>query len=58
MVDAVASQADLFGSDVKVYKTIVSIDESMEGLRPGMDAYITIFVDGQPEPVRFFPCKR
>jgi len=54
-VDTVASQADLFGSDVKVYKTIISIDESMEGLRPGMDAYITIHVDSLPEPVVAIP---
>ncbi len=54
-VATVASQADLFGSDVKVYQTFVSIDESMEGLRPGMDAQITIHVDSQPEPVLAIP---
>ncbi len=54
-VDTVASQADLFGADVKVYKTIVSIDEYMEGLRPGMDAYITIDVNSKPEPVLVLP---
>jgi HlyD family secretion protein len=54
-VDTVASQADMFGSDVKVYKTLISIDESMEGLRPGMDASITIDVDSLPEPVVAIP---
>src|SRR5262249_38669332 len=51
----VASVNDLFASDVKVYQTYVSVDESMEGLRPGMDAEVTIEVDSQPEPVLAVP---
>ncbi|HEY7156958.1 MAG TPA: hypothetical protein VH575_23520 [Gemmataceae bacterium] len=54
-ISAVASVNDLFASDVKVYQTYVSIDESMEGLRPGMDAEVTIEVDSQPEPVLAIP---
>jgi uncharacterized membrane protein YgcG len=54
-ISAVASVNDLFASDVKVYQTYVSIDESMEGLRPGMDTEVTIEVDSQPEPVLAMP---
>jgi RND family efflux transporter MFP subunit len=46
-VATVASQADWYSSDVKVYQTIVSIDETVEGLRPGMSAEVTIEV-GDP----------
>src|SRR5262249_33515110 len=35
-IDTVASQQDWFASDVKVYKTLVSIDEQLDGLKPGM----------------------
>jgi multidrug efflux pump subunit AcrA (membrane-fusion protein) len=42
-VDTVASTQDFFAADVKVYKTIVKIDQQFEGLRPGMSAEVTIF---------------
>lgn len=51
-VAPVASQTDFFTSDVKVYQTYISIDDTnLEGLKPGMDAVITIDVDSTPEPV-------
>ena len=50
------SQTDFFNSDVKVYQTYIAVDdESMEGLRPGMDAVVTINVDSTPEPVLTIP---
>jgi len=51
----VASQDDLFASDVKVYQTYVAVDESFRGLKPGMDAEVTIEVDSSPEPVLAVP---
>jgi len=44
-VGAVASQAQFMASDVKVYKTVITIDESAENLKPGMSAEVTIFAD-------------
>ncbi len=54
-VDTVASTADWFASDVKNYKTKVSIHESLPGLKPGMSAEVTIFADETPEPVLVVP---
>jgi HlyD family secretion protein len=54
-VDNTASQMDWFASDVKVYKTVVSIDESLEGLKPGMSAEVTIIADESPTPVLVIP---
>jgi multidrug efflux pump subunit AcrA (membrane-fusion protein) len=54
-VAAVASQTDFFAADVKVYQTYVAIDETLEGIKPGMDAEVTILVDSQPEPVLALP---
>ena len=54
-VDTIASQQDFFSSDVKVYKTLVSIDTPMEGLKPGMSAEVTIFADETTEPVLVVP---
>jgi multidrug efflux pump subunit AcrA (membrane-fusion protein) len=54
-VAEVASQNDIFASDVKVYQTYVSIDDYLDGLKPGMDAEVTIEVDSQPEPVLALP---
>jgi hypothetical protein len=45
-VAAVASQADSWVSDVKLYPTIVSIDGVVEKLKPDMSAEVTIQVDG------------
>jgi HlyD family secretion protein len=55
-VAPVASQADLFGSDVKVYQTYIAIDDTnLKGLKPGMDAVVEIKVDSTPEPVLTIP---
>ncbi|HYT90356.1 MAG TPA: hypothetical protein VEL76_16740 [Gemmataceae bacterium] len=43
MVDNMASQQDWFSTDVKLYKTLVTIDRPIEGLKPGMSAEVTIF---------------
>lgn len=44
-VATVASQQDWSSADVKVYQTLVSIKESIPGLKPGMSAEVTIFTD-------------
>jgi multidrug efflux pump subunit AcrA (membrane-fusion protein) len=54
-VDTVASTQDWFASDVKVYKTKVSINEAIEGLKPGMSAEVTIYADESSEPVLVVP---
>lgn len=53
-VAAVASSAD-WGSDVKTYQTLVVIDETVDGLRPDMNAEVTIHVDDNLEPVLCIP---
>jgi HlyD family secretion protein len=55
LVDTIASQQDWFASDVKVYKTMVSIDESIDGLKPGMSAEVTITADETPVEVLLAP---
>ena len=54
-VDTVASSQDFFASDVKFYKTMVTIDEPMEGLKPGMNAEVTITADQTPDEVLVVP---
>jgi RND family efflux transporter MFP subunit len=54
-VDTVASTQDWFASDVKVYKTKVSIHESLPGLKPGMSAEVTILAEESPEEVLVVP---
>ncbi len=54
-VDTVASQQDFFAADVKVYKTMVYIDEPMEGLKPGMSAEVTITAEQSPTEVLVVP---
>ena len=44
-VAQMASQQDFFSSDVKMYSTLVLIDEEVEGLKPDMTAEVTIHVD-------------
>ena len=52
----VASQADFLSSDVKVYQTMVSIDElSGEELNPGMSAEVTILADATEDMVLQIP---
>jgi HlyD family secretion protein len=55
LVATVASSADWFASDVKNYKTMIAIDESLPGLKPGMSAEVTIFADESSEPVLVVP---
>jgi HlyD family secretion protein len=54
-VDTVAGQQDWFASDVKLYKTVVSIDEPVEGLKPGMSAEVTISAEESPTEVLVVP---
>ena len=54
-VDSIASQQDWFSTDVKVYKTMVSIDDTVEGLKPGMSAEVTITADESPNEVLIVP---
>lgn len=44
-IDEVAAQSDWLTSDIKVYRTLVSIDDSLPDLKPGMSASVTIFTD-------------
>ena len=44
-VAALPDTASLFSSDIKVYTTKVRIDSPLPGLRPGMNAEVTIQVD-------------
>jgi hypothetical protein len=54
-VAAVSSMQDWMSSDVKVYQTLVTIDEPVEGLKPDMSAEVTIVVDPPKEPVLCVP---
>ena len=54
-VDTVAGQQDWFAADVKLYKTVVSIDEPVAGLKPGMSAEVTICADESPALVMVVP---
>ncbi|MFO0936007.1 MAG: hypothetical protein U0798_05755 [Gemmataceae bacterium] len=54
-VAAVAAQADWMSSDVKVYQTLVLLDESVEDLKPDMSAEVTIMVDAAKDSVLAVP---
>jgi HlyD family secretion protein len=54
-VAAVANQQDWMSSDVKVYQTLVLIDGTVDGLKPDMNAEVTIHVDHSGEPVLAVP---
>lgn len=54
-VATVASQQDWMSADVKVYQTLVSIDESVDGLKPGMSAEVTIEIEGSSDEVLALP---
>ncbi len=54
-VATVASQQDFSAADVKVYQTIVSIDDEVPGLRPGMSAEVTIHIDNTIEDTLIIP---
>ena len=58
MVATVPSQADFLSSDVKLYQTMVSIDDldpRMDKLKPGMSAEVTIKADEIKTPVLVIP---
>jgi HlyD family secretion protein len=52
MVSAVASSTDWMSSDVKVFPTLVSIDESVEGLKPNMSSEVTVKIDERKNILR------
>jgi multidrug resistance efflux pump len=54
-VGTVASQQDWMSADVKVYQTMIAIDEVVEGLKPGMSAEVTIHVESAGEHVLTVP---
>jgi multidrug resistance efflux pump len=54
-VGTVASQQDWMSADVKVYQTMIAIDEVVDGLKPGMSAEVTIHVESAGEHVLTVP---
>jgi HlyD family secretion protein len=54
-VATVASQQDWMSTDVRVYQTMISIDEPLEGLKPGMSAEVIITTDAMDEAVLAVP---
>jgi HlyD family secretion protein len=51
-----ASATEFFSSDVKVYQTMVTIDDEVDvGLQPGMSAEVTILANESTEPVLVIP---
>jgi multidrug efflux pump subunit AcrA (membrane-fusion protein) len=54
-VAQVASQTDSWISDVKLFPTLVLIEEVVEGLKPDGTAEVTIHVDAAKEPVLAVP---
>lgn len=54
-VATVAGQQDWMSADVKTYQTMVAIDESLEGLKPGMSAEVTIHVESTEQNVLTVP---
>jgi multidrug efflux pump subunit AcrA (membrane-fusion protein) len=54
-VATVAAQSDWMSSDVKMYVTMIAIDEALEGLKPGMSAEVTILVDKTLNDVLIIP---
>jgi HlyD family secretion protein len=51
-VSPVSSQTDWMSTDVKTYPTVVTIDESSENLKPGMNAEVTILLDERTNVLR------
>ncbi len=52
---ATVASSDNFVSDVKVYSTVVAIDDQVPGLKPGMSAEVTIHVSNTIENVLTIP---
>ena len=55
VVDTLAAQQESWAADVKLYKTVISIDEPVQGLKPGMSAEVTIHADESPTEVMAVP---
>jgi multidrug efflux pump subunit AcrA (membrane-fusion protein) len=54
-VATVSAQQDWLSADVKVYQTMIAVDEPMIGLKPGMSAEVTIIIDDEKTPVLTVP---
>jgi multidrug resistance efflux pump len=54
-IATISSQQDFMSADVKVYTTKVAIDEIIEGLKPGMNAAVTITIGDVLEHVLTVP---
>lgn len=54
-VATVADAQDRMSADVKVYKTMVAIDDRCEGLKPGMSAEVTITIGDSLKDVLSVP---
>lgn len=54
-VATVASQGDWMSADVKTYQTMVSIDEQIQDVKPGMSAEVTIFASRTVDNVLTVP---
>jgi multidrug efflux pump subunit AcrA (membrane-fusion protein) len=54
-VSLIAAATNWMSSDVKVYSTIVAIDDPLPGLKPGMSAEVTIHVSKTLENVLAIP---
>src|SRR4029079_15459831 len=52
LVSSVASSTDWMSSDVKVYQTVVTIDEHVDDLRPNMSAEVTVKIDERKNVLR------
>jgi HlyD family secretion protein len=52
MVASVASSTDWMSSDVKVYQTLITIDEHVDDLRPNMSAEVTMKLDERKNVLR------
>jgi multidrug resistance efflux pump len=56
-VATVAAQGDRMSADVKLYVTMIAIDESLDGLKPGMSAEVAILVDTTLDDVLIVPAQ-
>ncbi|HEV3443374.1 MAG TPA: hypothetical protein VG099_01970 [Gemmataceae bacterium] len=54
-VATVAAQSDWMSADVKMYVTMVTLDEAVEGLKPGMSAEVNVLVDKTTNDVFIVP---
>jgi multidrug efflux pump subunit AcrA (membrane-fusion protein) len=54
-VATISAQQDWLSADVKVYQTMVAVDEAVEGLKPGMSAEVTVIIDNKSDPVLTVP---